>query len=162
MDTERQQLGLLAKLVIVLAIVLIVAGVWWYDATMETFVRSWHDLVERPSQPMRFRFILQPLTASIVAIRDGLKDARSGRSPYLITVLRSPEERIGRLNEGLNATARIILLGLVVDVAYQVLVLKTFYPIEALFVALLLAIAPYLMIRGLVARFVRRFVRVPK
>jgi hypothetical protein len=34
-------------------------------------------------------------------------------------------------SEGLNATARIILLGLAMDVIYQLLVLKTFYPNEA-------------------------------
>jgi hypothetical protein len=52
----------------------------------------------------------------------------------------------------LNATARIILLGLAMDVIYQVIVLKTFYPNEALVIALLLAFVPYLIIRGLVVR----------
>ena len=77
---------------------------------------------------MRFRFILQPLMAAIAAIHDGREDARAGRSPYFWTVLRNPRERVGRLREGLNATARIILLGLVMDVIYQLIVLKTFYP----------------------------------
>ena len=53
-------------------------------------------------------------------------------------MLRNPHERIGRLREGLNATARIILLGLVMDVIYQIIVLKTFYPVEAVIVALCL------------------------
>jgi hypothetical protein len=59
------------------------------------------------------------------------------------------------LREGLNATARIILLGLVMDVIYQLIVLKTFYPNEALVIALLLAFVPYLIIRGLVFRVAR-------
>jgi hypothetical protein len=151
-DTHPQELGLLAKLVIALAVVLIVAGVVWHGVTLATFPRIWHDLVERPSGPMWFRFILQPLMALFAAIHDGLGDARAGRSPYFLTVLRSPEERIGRLREGLNATARIILLGLVMDVIYQALVLHTFYPNEAVIIALLLAFIPYLIIRGLVAR----------
>jgi hypothetical protein len=54
------------------------------------------------------------------------------------------------------ATARIILLGLVMDVIYQALVLRTFYPNEALIIALLLAFVPYLIIRGLVLRGWRR------
>jgi len=33
-----------------------------------------------------------------------------------------PRERAGRLREGLNATARIIALGLVMDVIYQAIV----------------------------------------
>jgi hypothetical protein len=160
-NTNSQELGLLAKLVIVLAIVLIVAGALWYGVTVRTFQRFWHDLVERPDGPMRFRFVLQPLMAAIVAIHDGLKDARTGHSPYFMTVLRNPQERVGLLREGLNATARIILLGLAMDVIYQLLVLKTFYPNEALVVALLLAFVPYLIIRGLVVRIARSRIRGP-
>ncbi len=158
-DATPQELGVLAKLVIVLAIVLIVAGALWHGVTVATFQRFWHDLVERPDGPMRFRFILQPLMAALVAIHDGREDARIGRSPYFVTVLRNPQERVGLLREGLNATARIILLGLAMDVIYQLIVLKTFYPNEALVIALLLAFVPYLIIRGLVLRIARSRIR---
>ena len=47
---------------------LIVAGVVWHGVSIATFERIWHDLVERPDAPMRFRFILQPLMAAIAAI----------------------------------------------------------------------------------------------
>jgi len=158
-DATSQELGILAKLVLVLAVVLIVAGVVWHGVTVDASRRFWHDLVERPDEPMRFRFILQPLMAAIAAIHDGREDARAGRSPYFMTVLRNPQERVGRLREGLNATARIILLGLAMDVIYQLLVLKTFYPNEALVVALLLGFVPYLIIRGLVFRVARWRIR---
>jgi hypothetical protein len=68
---------------------------------------------------------------------------------------RQPEERLPRLREALNATARIILLALVMDVIYQVLVLKTFYPDEAAVIALLLAFLPYAIIREVVLRVTR-------
>jgi hypothetical protein len=42
--------------------------------------------------------------AAIVAIRDGLKDARTGNSPYFWTMVGNPHERTRRLNEGLNAS----------------------------------------------------------
>ena len=158
-DATRQELGILAKLVLVLAVVLIVAGVVWHGVTAESLRRFWHDLVERPDAPMRFRFVLQPLMAAIAAIHDGREDARAGRSPYFMTVLRNPQERVGLLREGLNATARIILLGLVMDLIYQLLVLKTFYPNEALVIALLLAFVPYLIIRELVFRVARSRIR---
>ncbi|HUN95110.1 MAG TPA: hypothetical protein VMU69_02590 [Bradyrhizobium sp.] len=158
-DANAQELGLLAKFVIVLAIVLIVAGLLWRGVTIETLRRFWHDLIERPDGPMRFRFVLQPLMAAIAAIHDGRNDARFGRAPFLMTVLRNPQERIGRLRDGLNATARIILLGLAMDIIYQALVLRTFYPDEALVIALLLAFVPYLIIRELVVRVVRMRVR---
>ena len=157
--TTSQELGVLAKLVIVLAIVLIVVGAVWHGVTGDAFRRFWHDLVERPDEPMRFRFILQPLMAALAAIHDGREDTRAGRSPYFVTMLRNPGERVGLLREGLNATARIILLGLVMDVIYQLIVLKTFYPNEALVIALLLAFVPYLIIRGLVFRVARSRIR---
>lgn len=154
-DGTPQELGVMAKLVILLAIVLLVSGVVWHGVTGEALRRFWHDLVERPDAPMRFRFVLQPLMAAFAAIHDGREDARVGRSPYFVTMLRNPQERVGLLREGLNATARIIFLGLLMDVIYQLFVLKTFYPNEALVVALLLAFVPYLLIRGLVLRIAR-------
>src|SRR5215468_8031125 len=154
-DAEHQELGLLAKAVIVVAIVLFVTGVLWHGVTLKVFEQFWHDLIERPDGPLRFRFVLQPLMATIVAIRDGRKDARSGRSPYFQAVLGNPQERIGRLREGLNATARIIALGLVMDVIYQAIVFKTFYSDQALVVALVLAFVPYVIIRDVTARVSR-------
>jgi hypothetical protein len=156
-DAEPQKLSLLAKLAVALILMLIVAGVLWHGASIATFQRIWHDLVARPEAPMRFRFLLQPLMAAIVAIRDGLTDARTGRPPYFWTMLGNPGERAQRLNEGLNATARIILLGLVMDAIYQVIVLKRFYPAEAVIVALQFAFIPYVIIRGPAARIARRW-----
>ena len=161
-DAAPQELGVLAKLVLVFAVVLMVAGVVWHGHTGDVFRQFWHDLIERPDGPMRFRFFLQPLMAAIAAIHDGRGDARAGRSPYFMTVLRNPQERVGRLREGLNATARIIFLGMAMDVIYQLLVFKTFYPAQALVVALLLAFVPYLIIRGLVLRVARSRVRGPR
>ena len=152
---DRQELGLLAKLVIAIGIALIVAGIVWYGVSIATFKRIWYQLIERADAPMRFRFILQPLMAAIAAILAGLKDVRTGRSPYFWTMLGNPRQRVERLEEGLNATARIILLGLVMDVIYQIIVLKRFYPAEAVIVALLFAFIPYVIIRGPVARIVR-------
>jgi hypothetical protein len=118
----------------------------------DLLARQWADLLARPSGPYAFRFFLQPTLAIIVAIRDGLKDAETGRSPYLRTVLADAEERGSRLREGLHATGRILLLGLVMDTAYQVVALQTFYPVEAVTISLVLAFVPYLLIRGPVAR----------
>jgi hypothetical protein len=64
-----------------------------------TFERIGIDLVGRPDAPVRFRLILQPLMATLVAVRDGLKDARTGRSAYFWTVLRHPRRRVKRLND---------------------------------------------------------------
>src|SRR3954451_15026561 len=125
-DANRQELNLLPKLIIASAVLLIAAGVLWYGITVEVVLRIFRDLFNRPSEPMSFRFILQPVMALIAALRDGIKDARTGRSPYFWTIVSEPGKRAARLREGLNATARILLLGLVMDVIYQIMVLKRF------------------------------------
>jgi hypothetical protein len=151
----QARLGILAKLVVALGIALMLVGVFWRGITIENIARIWDSLLARPSGPMAFRFILQPSIAAIVAIRDGLYDVKGGRSPFFWTILSKPEKRGGRLREGLNATARIILLGLAMDTVYQIIVFDTFYPYEALIIALLLAFVPYLLIRGVTSRISR-------
>jgi len=152
---NSDELGLLAKLVIAAAILLLAAGVFWHGVTVENLQRLWGNLVDRPSRAMSFRFILQPTMSAIAAIGAGIRDAQTGRSPYFWSMLRGPQGSARRLRQGLNATARIILLGLAMDVVYQLLVLKMFYPAEALIISLLLAFVPYVLIRGPVTRVVR-------
>ena len=145
----------LARGVLALLVLLVVAGVMVRGISAGTWSRLFHQLVDRSDGPMRFRFILQPVMAAIAAVRDGRADAVAGRAPYLWTIIRSPGERTPRLREGLNATARIILLGVVMDIIYQSLVLKMFYPAEAVLIALLLCFIPYVILRGLVHRSLR-------
>jgi hypothetical protein len=146
---------LLARLAVVLVVAFVVLGIALYGVSAEVFQRIWRNLLERPGGPMTFRFILQPIMAAIAAARDGIADARTGRSPYLWTMLTRRDTVDGRLREGLIATARVILLGLGMDVIYQVRVFKTFHPGEAAIIALLLAFVPYLLLRGPAVRIAR-------
>jgi hypothetical protein len=146
---------LLAQVAIILLIAFTAFGVGWYGCSDEVRHRVWEQLIARPDGPMAFRFILQPVMAAIVALRDGVADAKAGRKAYFWTLLANPTERGGRLREGLIATARIILLGLGMDVIYQFIVLKTFYPGEAVIVAVALAFFPYVLLRGPIERIAR-------
>ena len=119
--------------------------------------RIWTDLVARPSGPMAFRFVLQPVMAAIFAIRDGMKDAREGRSPYFWTVLSDPAQRGLRLREGLAAVGRVIGFGAIMETIYQYQVLGAFRPLEMIIIVLLLCFVPYLLIRGPAARIARRW-----
>src|SRR3954452_5455074 len=98
---NRQELSLLPKLVIASAVLLLAAGVLWYGITVEVVLRIFRDLFNRASEPMSFRFVLQPLMALMAALRDGVKDARTGRSPRFWTIIIKPGKRAGRLREGL-------------------------------------------------------------
>src|SRR5262249_2401429 len=103
-NTDTEELTLRAKLVIAAGIALMVAGAVSHPVTIATVDRIWYQELARASAPMKFRFVLQPLMAALVAIRDGRKDARAGRSPYIWALLGEPRERRARLIRGLNAT----------------------------------------------------------
>ena len=53
------------------------------------------------------------------------------------------------------STARVLLLGLCMDTVYQLIVLKTFYPAQAVAVAITLGFIPYLLLRGPIDRIAR-------
>jgi hypothetical protein len=156
-ETPSKRQVQLARFVVLLLIALVIFGLLRFGLSAQARQSFWHDILARPGGPMTFRFILQPAMAVIAALVDGIKDARTGRSPYLWTVLTNPAERMGRLREGVIATARIILLGLMMDAIYQFVVLKTFYPGQAVIVALVLALFPYILLRGPIARIARRW-----
>ncbi len=101
---------------------------------------------------MTFRFFLQPTMAAVAALFDGIADARSGRAPYFWTILSNPALRATRLNEGLISTARVLLLGLVMDLIYQYIEFDAFHPAEAVIISVVLAFLPYLILRGPFAR----------
>ena len=52
----------------------------------------------------------------------------------------------------MESVARVLALALIMDAIYQLIVLRWFYPGEALLVGILLAIVPYILIRGPVTR----------
>lgn len=154
-ETASKNQIILAQLVVALMIAFVALGVVWYGISAEVRERIWQNMLDRPGGPMTFRFILQPIMATIAALFDGVKDARAGRSPYLWTIFSNPDKRGSRLREGLISTARIILLGLCMDLIYQFIEFKTFHPGEAVITALLLAFVPYLLLRGPCARIAR-------
>ena len=126
----------------------------------EIFTRLWNDLIGRIGGPMSFRLLLQPTMALVFAIRDGLKDARESRPAYFYSLFTEPENRRSLLLEGFKAVSRIFAFAIVMDLIYQVIVLRWFYPFQALIVASVLALLPYILLRGPVNR-IARFLRRP-
>jgi hypothetical protein len=146
----------IARLAIALVVLFLALGLALYGFSMDVLTRIWQNLVERPGGPMTFRFVLQPVMAGIAAYVDGVGDARAGRPPFLRALLTDRTGRADRLNQAVIATSRIILLGLVMDLAYQYVEFDVFKPGEAAIVAILLAFMPYLLLRGAFTRVARR------
>jgi hypothetical protein len=147
----RLQLGM-TWFAIALTVVLLAAGAFWYGLSWDVGKRFWSDIFGRLSGPMTFRLILQPIMGLIAAIPDGRRDAREGHSAFFWSGHSDPAVRHGRLRQGLMATARIMLLGLSIDLIYQIKVFHQFYPAEAVLFALVLCVIPYFIWRWIVER----------
>ncbi len=121
------------------------------------WTRVGSQLLARVTGPMKFRLVLQPAMAAFFAIRAGLADAKAGRSPYFWgLVWKDRGHRTERLKEGWKSVGRVFILAIALDVVYQIIVLHFVYPGETIIVAFLLAIVPYLLIRGPVTRLARK------
>ena len=122
----------------------------------EMLSRFWEDVIARVGGPMKFRLILQPLIAIIFAVRAGLKDAKEGKVPYNWALISDPDHRRALLRSGWKSVGKVFVIAILIDLVYQWIVFRRFYPFEALLVAVILAFIPYLLIRGPLTRIVRR------
>lgn len=118
----------------------------------EIWLRFMENMSDRISGPGKFRFVLQPVMAIIFATISGLKDAKLGKTPYFWGLVNDPANRTAMLKDGWKSVGKVFVLAIVLDVVFQIKVLGTVYPGETIIVAFLLAIVPYLLLRGLVTR----------
>src|SRR4051794_22169326 len=105
---------------------------------------------------MSFRLILQPAVAILLALRAGMRDAREGRPPFLWAVLSDQSCRRELMRQGWKDVGNVFLVALVLDSIYQVMVHSSIYALELLLTATILALVPYVIVRGLVTRLARR------
>ena len=101
---------------------------------------------------MKLRLIMQPLMACVMAVKAGSRDAREGRAPFFWSLISKPEHRRDMLKEGWKDIAKVFVACIVVDLTYQFIALRAVYPGEAVLVGILLALIPYLLVRGPVTR----------
>jgi hypothetical protein len=80
------------------------------------------DIVDRVAArlagPFSFRFVLQPIVAIVLGVRDGIRDGRQGTQSFLLDFLGNPHSRKPHLQQALRRlflppTVAIILDGLV-------------------------------------------------
>jgi hypothetical protein len=126
----------------------------WQRGGFYLFSRDFvEDIPKRLVGPGRFRFILQPLIATILGIRNGLADARAGRPPYLWALLFHRHLRGEMVRTGLATVANLLLMGILMDSIFQWVLLGASYPGVALVVGPVLIVAPYSIARALSNRF---------
>lgn len=121
----------------------------------QMWTRVGTQLLARVSGPMKFRLVLQPCMAAFFAIRAGLADAKAGRPPWFWELVSNPPEREDMIKEAWKRIGKVFVLAVILDVVYQIIVYRFVYVGEALIVAFVLAIVPYVILRGPTVRVAR-------
>lgn len=119
------------------------------------YLFSWaflEDIPQRLIGPGRFRFIFQPLMAMILGVLRGLAESRAGRPPLLQAIFLRPDLRRELIKNGLENVVNVLLVGILLDSAFQWVLYGYSYPGAALVVGPVLVLVPYLVARGLAHR----------
>lgn len=125
------------------------------DAILEIISRGVEQLLGRASGPLHFRLFVMPTVVTLLAIRAGLRDARTGEPAFLWAVIWDPSRRRQRILAARKDIARVFIMAIVLDTVYQIFVLREFHIVQALIVAVACAIVPYVLFRGPTARLAR-------
>lgn len=113
------------------------------------------DLFARFSGPGRLRFIVQPLAAIAIGVRDGKGDVRKGRMPFLWAIVcRHASKRI-LLREALTSLGSLVAVAILLDVISQFLIFRQVHPGAALVLGPILIAVPYSLSRALTNRIFR-------
>jgi len=111
------------------------------------------ELPRRFTGPGRFRFILQPVTAILLGLRGGFRDAKAGHPPYLFGLIFSSSHRGEFLRGGLATIRNLLAVGVIMDLGFQLVLYHSAHPGAALLVGPLFICLPYAVSRALTARF---------
>ena len=99
--------------------------------------------------PGKSRFIPQPIVAMVFGARDGLKDARAGRLPFVWGLMFSRSDRAEMVRSALRSIRDLIAVAILLDVVLQLLIFRMVHPAAALLTGSVLIAFPYSSARAL-------------
>ena len=108
--------------------------------------------------PGKGRFVLQPLVAIALGIRDGIVDAKQDKPPYFIRVLFKSERKLYVLKTSLKSIAAPLTIGIVLDMVLQWVIFQGVFLLPALMAGTILVALPYSIARGLSNRVAQRWI----
>jgi hypothetical protein len=129
------------------------------DAFFANLARGVEQLIARVDGPLHFRLYVMPTVVTILAILADRRDVREGRPTRLGAFITDPVERRRLFRSALKDIARVFIVAIVLDTAYQLWVFRWVYPAQVLIVAVACAIVPYVLVRGPILRLLRLLFR---
>ena len=113
------------------------------------------ELVGRIHGPMNARIYIQTLVAIILAVRAGMRDARDENAPFFWSLAFGAGQRRELVKNAWKDIGKVFVAALLLDVVYQIYRFHMLYPLEAIIVAVLLAVIPYIVVRAAVTRVLK-------
>ncbi|MFL5322248.1 MAG: hypothetical protein ACJ790_21505 [Myxococcaceae bacterium] len=110
-----------------------------------------HEMLTGPGS---FRFVLQPLVALVLALRDAKRDVVEGNPPFLLSLFIGARRR-DRVKQGLRQIVIPLVIATVLDGVLQVVITGHLRVVQAVLTGGLLIAFPYSGGRGLFNRFLR-------
>lgn len=158
MKKDRKLTYLLLALIVLVFVLSAPAALRRAIAQGELYLFSslfFSDILPRLTGPGRLRFLIQPIVAALLGLRDGRADARAGRTPYLWALLFRRGERRDLLRSAVASITNVVLAAVLCDAVAQWLLFHVVSPGAALVIGPVLISAPYALVRSLANRAAR-------
>lgn len=110
----------------------------------------------RLTGPLNLRFILQPIMAIALGIRDGIRDAKSGTPPFVSAILADPKAHKAHIRKALRSLLVPLVVATVLDGISQYLLFGWIRVSGAVVMGATLMGLPYIVARALTNRIVSR------
>lgn len=114
--------------------------------------RFFEHLWARFSGPGRLRFVLQPTMAVLLGVRDGKRDSRTRRPPFLLGLALQRTHRRELWRSAIASVRDLVAIAIVLDIISQMLIFREIHPGAALLVGPVLIAVPYSISRAFTNR----------
>ena len=119
-----------------------------------TYCRTvfWGTSSRASSDPAVSDSYCNPWSRIVFGTRDGIKDARAGRPPFLRDLIFHKAERPGLMRSALASVRDLIAIAILLDVISQLIIFRMVHPGAALLIGPVLIALPYASSRALANR----------
>jgi pilus assembly protein TadC len=115
---------------------------------MDLFEEIIGRFLVRLNGPLNLRFILQPLMAIFLGIRDGVYDAKAGRPPFLCDLFETPKGRKRQIRKAFRSLLIPLALATVLDGVVQYLLFGWVRVVGAVTIGVMIMGLPYVITRA--------------
>ncbi|HEY7304137.1 MAG TPA: hypothetical protein VH601_08490 [Bryobacteraceae bacterium] len=121
---------------------------------MEPFENILERFFARLTGPLNLRFVLQPLMAILLGIRDGVHDAKAGKPPFLLDLFARPQNRKRQIQKALRSLLIPMLVAIILDGVVQYLLFGWVRIMGAVTIGVLIMGLPYVIARAVTNRVI--------